>query len=166
MSSLPSNGPSRPPRHLLIRSVFLTISCLLVVLLLLFVWYSDTHPTYSFLELLESSRPIGLGVVIGMLVSWLVYPKNYCPKYFDEFFPQADWVFLWYMFLGPLAVVIFSGWSLFELHHLWKSPDSPLTTNFYHVENVAILIYLVFFFALGFSVKTQLANSSDPPSHS
>ena len=165
MSSLPSNGPSRPARHLLIRSVFLTISCLLVVLLLLFVWYSDTHPTYSFLEILESSRPIGFGLIIGILAIWLVYPQNYKPKYFDDFFPKATWIFLWYMLLGPLVVVIFSGWSLFDLHHLWKSPDSPLTTIFYHVENIALVTYLIFFAALGFSVKTQIASSSAPPSY-
>ncbi len=157
-----SGFSSGPPKQILLRSILLTTLFFILLILLLFFWYSTKHPTYNLLELLEFSVPIGLGIAIGILTIWLVYPQSYGPKYLDEIFPKVSWIFLWYLFLGPLVVVIFSGVSLFNLHNIVMSSDSPLTTNFYHTENVAFLTYFIFFLTLGFSVKRQRANSSTP----
>ncbi len=85
-----SSFSSGPSRQIFLRSILLMTLFFILLILLLFSWYTTKHSTYNFLDLLESSLPIGLGIIIGILAIWLVYPQSYKPKYFDEFFPKVS----------------------------------------------------------------------------
>ena len=152
-----SSPPSRP---IVLRAALLTATFFIFLIILLMFLYYPKYTTYSLLDILESSLPIILGILIGVVVIWLVFPSSYAPKYFDEFFPKISWVFLGYLFLAPLIVVTISGISPLDYHKILLSTHSPLTSAFYNTENIAFLTYLMFFLALGFMIKNQKTDSN------
>ena len=156
----------RPPAFIIRRAIFYTGMFHLIGIAFLFFWYFNAHTKFTLGEILQNAWPVIIGVGLGIAVSWYVFPKSYSPKYWEEFFPQRVWVLLWYILLGPLTIVIFSGVSLFEIHRLPFSPNSPLTSNFYHTENIALLTYLTFFGVLGWMTKTYVKNIQSLSSNS
>ncbi len=155
-----SSPPSRP---IVLRAALLTATFFIFLIMLLVFLYYPKYTTYTLMDILESSLPISLGILIGVVVIWLVFPSSYAPKYYDEFFPKISWVFLWYLFFAPLVFVTISGISPFDYHKILLSTDSPLNSVFYNTENIAFLTYLIFFLALGLGVKKHMPHGNNAP---
>jgi len=155
-------APTLPtPRLVLQAAFFTTLSYITVIAFLSFV-YLYNHPTYSLINVLVSSLPIGLGILLGIVVIWLVFPPSYDPGDSYNAFPKSFLVLLWHFFLGPSLCYAIAGISPFDLTQIRDIITSPTPVfSFLAIGHIFVMItYFLYFFILEFLVEHQPTNST------
>jgi len=158
-----------PHRALILRAASLTALFyfgLLIVPFLIAYSYKPTAFTLSnFLKF--PYLALGIGIPLGILVIWLVFPRDYAPKESHEFFPKALWVCGWHLIIFPLLYLVWAGISPFvlisisiqDMRDSLTLANSPILNALATTNLLAFLTYSIFFSALKFWFKKQTKKS-------
>jgi len=152
-------------RALVLRAASLTALFYFGILIVPFIvayYYKPAAFTLSkFLQLPFLS--IGVGILVGILVIWLVFPRTYASQESHEFFPKILWVGGWHLVIFPPLYFVLAGINPFDLNHIQDIigdpqflTDSPILNALAIANIFAFLTYSIFFSALKFWYKKQM----------
>jgi len=127
MSTDTHNPSPAPPQPLVLRAAILTALFYLGLIGLYFFAYYRRHTTFTLSDFMQLSFiSVGIGILLGILVIWLVFPKSYAPKESHEFFPKVFWVGGWHLILFPPLFFVLAGINPFNFTHVHQRIDSHI----------------------------------------
>ncbi len=163
----PNQAPSLP-RPLVFRAASLTALFYLGIIVPISVAYYRKPPTFTLSDFMKlTCLSVGIGILVGMLVIWLVFPRDYAPQESHEFFPKALWVGGWHFVIFPILYLVLADISPFvlisisiqDMRDSLTLANSPILNALATTNLLAFLTYSIFFSALKLWFKKQTKKS-------